>query len=160
MAVNNQRIDELIAKLLETARADPATNWFDAVADDAIASAESSLDIILPEILKHCYTRISNGEFGPGYQLTGLPGGHHSSWGDLVQTTSELRRHDECEDEWLPLIDWGCAQFTIVDCTDEQIVTLYEGDFHCEDYTLVTLFEKWTIGEVPNLARGTFHRIG
>ena len=158
--MNRQQIDELIEKLREAARADPATHWCEVVSEDAIAFVESSLDVILPDALKHCYTRISNGGFGPGYKLTGLPGGHESSWGDLLQTTSELRRHDDCEDEWLPLIDWGCAQFTIVDCTDERIITLYEGDFHCEDYMLVTLFEKWTVGEVPNLATGTFYRLG
>jgi hypothetical protein len=157
--MDDQQIDKLIAKLLEAARADPATHWYEVVSGNAIAFVEATLDVTLPKILKHCYTRISNGGFGPGYQLTGLPGGHDSSWGDLLQTTFELRRHDDCEEEWVPLIDWGCAQFTIVDCTDAQIITLYNADFHCEDYTLDTLFEKWIIGEVPSLDSGTFHRL-
>jgi SMI1/KNR4 family protein SUKH-1 len=152
-------IDTLVEELRQVARADPATNWHAVVSEDAVAFAEDSLDVKFPEILKRCYTQISNGGFGPGYQLTGLPGGHESSWGDLLQTTIELRLHEDCEDEWLPLIDWGCAQFTVVDCSDQQIVTLYEGDFHNESYTLTTFLKKWVNGELPRLDTGSFYPI-
>jgi len=152
-------LDKLIFAFREAAHADPATNWHDIVSFDAIAFVENSLEVTIPQTLRRCYTEISNGGFGPGYQLTGLPGGHESSWGDLIQATAELRRHEDCEDEWLPLIDWGCAQLTVVDCHDEQIVTLYEGDFHCETYTLNKLLTKWISGEVPSLDTGSFHPI-
>jgi hypothetical protein len=146
----------LLNQLREKASADPATNWFPVVSDEAVTFVETCLDVKIPSILKLCYTQISNGGFGPGYQLTGLPGGHLSSWGDLLQSTNELRQLDECEEEWLPLIDWGCNLFSIVDCSDRQIVTLYEGEFHAEGYSLKTLFRHWIVGEIPDLSTGKF----
>jgi len=95
--MHNSPIDHLIQQLRATAQADPKTNWYAVVSNDAIRVAESSLDVDFPQILTRCYTEISNGGFGPGYQLTGLPGGHESSWGDIAQTTIELRRHEDCE---------------------------------------------------------------
>jgi hypothetical protein len=158
-AMDDLTINQLIQQLRATAKADPKTNWYAVVSSDVIQFVESSLDVDFPQILTRCYTEISNGGFGPGYQLTGLPGGYESSWGDLLQTTLELRRHEDCEEEWLPLIDWGCGQFTVVDSSDAQIITLYDGDFHCESYNLFTLFQKWTQGEVPRLDAGSFHPI-
>ncbi|MCA9212044.1 MAG: hypothetical protein KDB27_03190 [Planctomycetales bacterium] len=101
-------MDAMIARLRDAARRDPNTQWFDVASPATIFFVEQSLDIELPKVLERCYTEVSNGGFGPSYGLTGLPGGHESSWGDLVKSTLELRKLDECEDGWLPLLDFGC----------------------------------------------------
>lgn len=151
---------ELIAKLRETASADKASQWFDVVSLDQIEYVEAVIDLRLPELLRQCYRKVSNGGFGPGYGITGLPGGHESSWGDLLQTVAEARKLDDCEDCWLPLIDWGCAQFLCVDCDDgDLIVTLMDGEFRHEDYNLHMLLERWCAGEVPDLESGMFHSV-
>lgn len=123
-----------------------------------IAFAEEVFGFALPPILRSAYQEIGNGEFGPG-PIIGLPGGYESSWGDLIQTWEELQRDPECQEGWLPIIDWGCAQFSIVDSEDDfQMVTLYEGDFHNEDYSFVELLEHWLEGELPELHTGGFYR--
>lgn len=109
-------------------------------------------------ILRRAYQEISNGGFGPG-PIVGLPGGYQSSWGDLIQTWEELQRDPKCEDGWLPVIDWGCAQFSIVDCEDDfQMISLYEGEFHSEDYSFEELLEHWLVDELPELHTGDYYR--
>jgi hypothetical protein len=57
-----------------------------------------------------------------------------------------------------PVIDWGCAQFSLIDCDDLQMFTLYEGDFHYEEHTFEKLLLRWLDGESPALESGEFHR--
>jgi hypothetical protein len=148
----------LFTRLRQAAQEDTATIWFDVVPAASIEFAEEFFGFALPKLLKRSYMEISNGGFGPG-PVIGLPGGYESSWGDLIKTRTELERDEECEDGWLPIIDWGCAQFSIIDCdNDFQIVSLYEGDFHCEDYSFDTLLKRWLDGELPELRSGGFYR--
>jgi hypothetical protein len=154
---NTTLMDDLIERIRWTACNHSETQWFDVVTAEHIAYVEMIVDVQFPELLKRCYTEIGNGGFGPGYGLTGLPGGYESSWGDLVQTTAELRELDDCEDGFLPVIDWGCAQMMCVDCDDDDlIVTCLEGGFHYEDYSFQTLLERWCEGKVPDLYTGMF----
>ena len=76
-------MNDLIAHIRQTVRDDSDTQWFDVETADQIAYVESVIDIELPNLLKRCYTEISNGCFGPAYGITGLPGGYESSWGDF-----------------------------------------------------------------------------
>lgn len=132
--------------------------WFPVVDTAGIEFAEEVFGFALPAILRRAYQEISNGGFGPG-PIIGLPGGYTSSWGDLFQSWEELQRDPEYEDGWLPIIDWGCAQFSIIDCEDDfQMVSLYEGDFHDEDYSFEDLLEHWLDGELPELYTGGFYR--
>lgn len=150
-------MDDLITDINQTARNDAKSRWFAVVDHEQIEFVESVIDVQLPTLLKRCYTEISNGGFGPGYGITGLPGGHKSSWGDLIESVAELRALEDCEDNFLPLIDFGCAQILCVDCDDnERIVTSIEGDFHFEEYTLETLMARWCEGETPDLETGEF----
>ncbi len=149
----------LLSRLQLAAREDPKTVWFDVVSKAGIEFAEDVFGFALPKILRRSYLEISNGGFGPGYRIIGLPGGQESSWGDLLQTWNTMSRDDDCEEGWLPIIDWGCAQFSLIDCeNDFLMVTLYEGEFHSEDYTFVELLERWIDGEVPELNSGGFCR--
>jgi hypothetical protein len=149
----------IFAKLRDAAAADPKTVRFGPVAPADVAAAEDYLGFALPKLLKRSYTEIGNGGFGPGL-LIGLPGGYESSWGDLLQTWTVMHEHEEHEESWLPIVDWGCAQFSLVDCDDQQMVTLYDGDFHLEDYTFEGLLARWIGGELPELHSGEFSRRG
>jgi hypothetical protein len=149
----------LFSRLRSAALEDPGTVRFDVVPVACIEYAEEVLGFALPKILKRSYLEISNGGFGPG-PIIGLPGGFESSWGDLLKTWAVLQQDEEFEEGWLPIIDWGCAQFSIVDCdNDFQMVSLYEDDFHCEDYSFEMLLERWLTGEVPELHSGGFYRL-
>ncbi len=123
-----------------------------------IAFAEEVFGFALPNVLRRAYWEISNGGFGPG-PIIGLPGGYQSSWGDLIQTWEVFQDDEGYEEGWLPIIDWGCALVSLIDCEDDfQMVSLYEGEFHSEDYSFEELLEHWLDGEYPALETGGFYR--
>jgi len=150
---------KLLARLRNAALNDPETVRYDVVSAEVVATAEEFLGFTLPKLLKRSYLEIGNGGFGPGL-LIGLPGGYESSWGDLLQAWAVMQEDEECEQGWLPVIDWGCAQVSLIDCDDLQMVTLYEGEFHPEDYSFETLLRRWLDGELPELHSGEFYRRG
>ncbi len=148
----------LLSRLKRAAREDTRMTWFDVVPKAGIEYAEDVLGFALPEVLRRSYLEISNGGFGPG-PIIGLPGGYESSWGDLLETWAAMRLDKDCEEGWLPVIDCGCAQFSLVDCDDDfRMVTLREGEFHGEDYALDEMLERWLVGEIPDLDGGGFCR--
>jgi hypothetical protein len=150
-------MSNLLSRLKRAVREDPRTIRSDVVSTEGLAYAEEVLGFALPTVLRRSYLEISNGGFGPG-PLIGLPGGYESSWGDLLKTYAEMRRDEDCEEGWLPIIEWGCAAFSLIDCdNDFLMVTLYEGDFHCEDYDFNELLERWLGGELPELHSGGFY---
>lgn len=148
---------KILARPREAADADPQTVRFEPVPSANMLAAEDFLGFELPRLLKSLYQEIGNGGFGPG-PLIGLPGGYESSWGDLLQTWFVMQEHDDHEESWLPIIDWGCSQFLLVDCEDLQMVTLYDGEFRHEDYTFEGILSRWLIGELPELHSGEFSR--
>lgn len=151
-------MDDLIARIRQAARDDTSSRWFAVVDSDLIDYFEGVTGIELPTLLTRCYEEISNGGFGPGFHVAGLPGGHEAAWGDLIESVNELRLHDDCEDSLLPLIDCGCNEVLCLDCDDDSIITFLEGDFHQEEYTFETLMERWCLGEIPDLRTGEFYR--
>jgi hypothetical protein len=148
----------LFSRLQRAARDDPKTVWSDVVTEEGIAFAEDVFGFALPGLLRRSYLEISNGGFGPG-PLIGLPGGYESSWGDLFKTWEVMRDDEDWEEGWLPIIDWGCTDLSIIDCDDDfRMVSRYEGDFHPESYSFNTLLERWIDGELPRRDRGGFYR--
>jgi hypothetical protein len=120
--------------------------------------AEEVFGFRLPKILKRAYSEIGNGGFGPG-PVIGLPGGYQSSWGDIMSAWEVFQRDGKWEEGWLPIIDWGCCQVSIIDCdNDFQMVTLYNGDFHDEDYSFSSVLRHWLKGEIPEFHTGGFCR--
>ncbi|MEZ6073062.1 MAG: SMI1/KNR4 family protein [Pirellulales bacterium] len=151
--------DDLITRIREAARRDETTQWFCVTTPEQIAYVESIISIQLPELLKQCYMQIGNGGFGPSYGITGLPGGHESSWGDLIQTVEGLRQLEECEQGWLPLIDYGCAEMLCVDCDEEELVVVsLQGEIDYKDYDFTTVMERWCEGKIPDLRSEGFIR--
>jgi hypothetical protein len=152
-------MSSLFSRLRTAIRTNGEAVQFPVVDAAGIAFAEEVFGFALPNILRRAYREIGNGGFGPG-PIIGLPGGYKSSWGDLFQSWEELQRNAEYEDGWLPVIDWGCTQFSIVDCEDDfQMVSLYEGEFHSEDYSFEELLVHWLDGEFPELHTGGFYRL-
>ena len=153
-------LDQLIIDLRQTAETDPKTVWYPTVSNEKVFQAEQWLGFKLPRILKRVYIEISNGGIGPGYRLGGLPGGNDCAWGDILASTEELKRNEEYEEGWLPVLDWGCNQVTMVACEDGgSIVTWLEGDVQYEDYDLDELLHRWTKGERPDISAGGFVEI-
>lgn len=148
---------ELLSRLRDAALKDAKTAPLEVVSPKLIEAAEEFLGFKLPKLLKHSYLEIGNGGFGHG-PLIGLPGGYETSWGDLVRTWLVMQQDHEFEQGWLPIIDWGCAEASFVDCHDFQMVTLYQGEYHPEDYSFETLIRRWLDGELPALHSGGFYR--
>jgi hypothetical protein len=151
---------KLLTRLRDAALSDPETVRFDVALPAMIGAAEDFFGFALPRLLTRSYQEIGNGGFGPG-PLIGLPGGYESSWGDLLQTWTVMQgcEDEEYEEQWLPIIDWGCAEFSLIDCDNLAMVTLYEGEFHPEDYSFETLLSRWLDGELPELhSGGSYHR--
>lgn len=150
---------KLLTRLRDAARSDPGTIRFDVADPSVVEYAEEYFGFALPKLLKRLYLEIGNGGFGPG-PLIGLPGGYESSWGDLLKTWTEMQdcEDDEYEEQWLPIIDWGCALFSLIDCDDLSMVTLYEGEFYPENYSFEFLLKQWLDGKVPELHTGEFVR--
>lgn len=147
---------KLLDRLREAARTDPETVWSGVATPADIEAAEDFLGFAIPKLLKRLYLEISNGGFGPG-PLMGLPGGYALSR-DVLTIWEEFQEDGEFEEGWLPIIEWGCGNFSLIDCVDLHMVTLYEGHFHLEDYTFETMLRRWLDGESPALHSGKFSR--
>ncbi len=150
---------KLLARLRDATLSDSETARFDVASPTTINAAEDFFGFALPKLLKRLYLEVANGGFGPG-PLIGLPGGYSSSLGDLLQIWSVMQNweDEDYEEQWLPIIEWGCAQYSLIDCDDLSMVTYYEGEFHPEDYSFETLLSRWLDGELPELHTGEFYR--
>lgn len=105
---------------------------------DEIAQFESTVDNSLPTFVKKLYLEIGNGGFGPGYGLMSL----EPKEGDTNESVLEIYQAfslDEPEDElwdWpddlLPLIDWGCAIRSCLDCGSGEII-MFDPNNEVED---------------------------
>ena len=80
------------------------------------------MGLTLPPVLRRIYLEVANGGFGPGYGAQSMPGGRpHGDWEDMVEAWQSLNSPQGIQfPTWLlPLTDWGCAIWTLVDCRDE-----------------------------------------
>lgn len=149
--------DSLVEEIRSAAQRDKSSVWYPTVGIAHIEFAEEVVGFKFPELLRRILMEVSNGGFGPGYKLGGLPGGHDCAWGDILESFKVIQADEGYEDGWLPVIDWGCAQVTMIDCFDKtQIVTWLSGDVRQEDYDFNELMRRWVNGEQPNIDDGTF----
>lgn len=89
-----------------------------------VAADERQLGFALPPLMKHIYSEIANGGFGPGYGLIGLTNGV-PDWAGMtaLDVYEDFRSADNDYLKWpfglLPICHWGCAIISCVDCADQ-----------------------------------------
>jgi SMI1 / KNR4 family (SUKH-1) len=134
------------------------------LSEAALDEAEARLGFALPPVVRQLYGTAGNGGFGPGYGLIGLLGGVTSDLDrDAVEEYLAFRAPDP-EDrgyEWperlLPILHWGCAIYSCVDCgSDEAPMVRFDPNpvsddwsvaFAPEGRTLRSWLEAWLRGD-------------
>jgi SMI1 / KNR4 family (SUKH-1) len=98
---------------------DPPSTFPAPVSAAALAKVERELGFSLPPLLRRVYTEIGDGWFGPGCGLQGAVSGHFHDDEDKRASLADVY-HINHKDEWpdglVPLVHWGCAIFSCVDC--------------------------------------------
>jgi hypothetical protein len=154
--------DELIESLKHRA-VDPKTRTdhagfavpplFPPATQEMVAMAEEGLGFRLPELLARVCCEVANGGFGPGDGLIGLPGGYQEDGCSVLDLYRELKPGVSTEWNWpermLPIVDWGCAMFSCVDCksADSRIAMSEEAILSQTAYDLRGWLEEWCHGE-------------
>jgi hypothetical protein len=120
------------------------------VAAAEIAEAERRLGFPLPDLLRELYAFVGDGGFGPGYGLLGLtkpfPG---DSQDETVVGLYEIFRGGDPEnpswswrDRLLPIVDWGCAIRSCVDCSTTAL-QIFRDESYCSCVPESPSFEQW-----------------
>lgn len=112
--------DELMAALRASVGqrdvAPPATH-------EAVTEAEEACGYSLPPLLARLLTQVANGGFGPRGGVAGVRG-HEWRSTDFFEDMTEWAKAAADDPEWgqrrwcLPLVQWGCAIATMIDCRD------------------------------------------
>jgi SMI1 / KNR4 family (SUKH-1) len=100
---------------------------------EQVEEAEAALGFPLPSLLSRLYQEVGNGGFGPEYQLLPLIGAEG-------RTAVSAYQAEHARDRWptgvLPVLDWGCAMYAAVDCTDVQApILLFEPNAVEDDWS-------------------------
>ncbi|MET7331075.1 SMI1/KNR4 family protein [Nonomuraea sp. NPDC005650] len=106
--------DELIAAIRAEPGLSPPTT------PAAVKAAEEAIGHPLPPLLRRLYLEVANGGFGPRDGVLGVSGSayeHHDEWADIVEVHETLEP-PEGRPGMVWLFDWGCATWSLVDCTD------------------------------------------
>ncbi|RKS76041.1 SMI1/KNR4 family protein SUKH-1 [Actinomadura pelletieri DSM 43383] len=91
---------------------------------EEIEEAETLLGFSLPPLLARLYQEVGNGGFGPDSQLLPLIAAEGPT---AVSTYHAEQKPHRWPSGVLPILDWGCAMYAAVDCTDPQApVLLFE----------------------------------
>lgn len=147
---------------------------------DAVEAAEAKLGFRLPSLLREMYTQVGNGGFGPGYGLFGLANGApvYDGTGDeynLVeyywiyrgqQDLPELQYDfadgslfleslDQWFDKLLPICDWGCNHYSLIDCSKVEAPVIhfvgYGGELMRESASFDRWMQLWLTEPFPGL---------
>jgi hypothetical protein len=95
---------------------------------EAIEAAEAMLGFSLPTLLRRIYSEVADGGFGPAYGL--FPIASHYGEAGQDETVVDVRDKLAVDPRWpsqvAPLCDWGCANWSCLDCRTENgsVVTL------------------------------------
>jgi len=101
---------------------------YEPISLEVIRETERQLGFELPLLLRRLYLEAGDGGFGPGYGFYGLLEGTDEFPDDSVAGLYRSFRSPDPEDpswSWpeklLPLVDWGCAIRSCVDCIDPSL---------------------------------------
>ena len=147
--------DLLIAALCERVRIGPRTSGGEAdefdvrapASPERVAAAESQLGFQLPPLLRRLYLEVADGGFGPGFGM--FPVGEHRAAGSeetIVEVHARLATDPAWPGRLLPICDWGCANWSCLDCRSKRgpIVTLAgEQGFFNTGHDLRSWLEAW-----------------
>ena len=90
---------------------------------EAVAETEAACGYRLPPLLVRLLTEVANGGFGPRVAAYGVRG-HDWHCTDIFADMTDAALAAVDDPDWgkrrwcLPLIDWGCAIMTLIDCRD------------------------------------------
>jgi hypothetical protein len=125
----------------------------------AVNMAERALGYPLPSLLRRLYLEVGNGGFGPGYGILGVRGGWNDDLGrtaiDAYREFHSARRSQSLPDALLPLCDWGCGIYSLVDCASrhgdvwasDPNPGVEDDTFH-QSLTLAEWFARWVEGRL------------
>lgn len=115
-----------------------------------IAKVEKKLGFALPPLLRRVYGEVADGGFGPFYGIYSLkkyPGAAQEQ--TLGEAYEVLTSGDWPEPRLLPIIEWGDAIWSCLDCRrdDGPMVTVSEeASFVATDYDLAGWLRAWLDG--------------
>ncbi len=116
-----------------------------------VERTESQLGFRLPSLLQRLYLEVADGGVGPGYGL--FPAGEHTAANGQPETLSESYAKLSIDPRWparlLPLCDWGCANWSCLDCrADDGAIVTFVGEegFTNTGHTLRSWLGAWLDG--------------
>ena len=115
-----------------------------------VACAEARLGMKLTPLLRRIFTEVADGGFGPGYGLFSAGGPSPAGRPEtLVHVYEKLSSDSEWPEFLLPINDWGCANWSCLDCRDDEgPIVMLAGDLGLFEmpYTLRSWLEAWING--------------
>jgi hypothetical protein len=93
---------------------------------EAVLEVEETIGCPLPPLLRRLFLQVANGGFGPGHGVLGVrgnhPWAHHDTWNDLLDVYHAFRSGPgpHVHRQMLWLYDWGCAIWSLVDCSSPE----------------------------------------
>jgi hypothetical protein len=85
---------------------------------EAVLELEEALGCLLPPLLRRLFLEVANGGFGPRRGILGVRGHgltYNGDWTDLLHVYRAFSPRMPREMLWL--FDWGCAIWSLVDCS-------------------------------------------
>ena len=88
-----------------------------------VEAAERDLGFALPDVMRHIYSGVANGGFGPGYGVLGVNGGFTDDQNHGIVEVYGIYHQGDPDDPawawprgWVPVCHWGCLVYSVVDC--------------------------------------------
>lgn len=107
----------------------------------AVAAAEARIGFPLPPLLRRLYLEVANGGFGPGFGILGVSDDGHTD--DEGRSIADLHAHlsapNPGDPAWawpaghLAICDWGCATWSVLDCTRAEAPVVFAERAATED---------------------------
>ncbi len=117
-----------------------------------VASAEASIGMPLPLLLRELLIDVGNGGFGPGYGIIGVDVGYHSDLSDIAGTYQQVcEGWSECGDTWptgvLPFCEFGSNIFACdTNDTSGDVLISTDSTIVPTTYDLERFFQTWIKG--------------
>lgn len=100
------------------------------ISEADLHACEQRIGHELPELLRRVYTEVSNGGFGPSYDLLGLPPGGHRAYEVGPDALEEYEKYPEVSSVLgFPLVAAGCSMYWYMSLTQPgNPVCLWDAD--------------------------------